>query len=116
MRRTVPFFILSLVLVAVPLRGQSFFSKKKAVPKEAPVPTTPLLPGSFGAWSAPAPSFMAFSASLDSTLGPDAPIFREYSVESVERRAYSQGYQNATLMLYRVRDPSTAYGVYTFLR
>ena len=53
---------------------------------------------------------------LDPLLGPDTPAFREYIVKSVEQRSYTQGAQTASITLYRLRDPSSAYGAYTFLR
>jgi hypothetical protein len=37
-------------------------------------------------------------------------------VKSVEQRSYTQGAQSASITLYRLRDPSSAYGAYTFLR
>jgi len=56
------------------------------------------------------------SNGLDPLLGPDAVAFREYIVKSVEQRPYTQGVQTASVTLYRLRDPSSAYGAYTFLR
>jgi hypothetical protein len=53
---------------------------------------------------------------LDPILGPDTPAFREYAVKSVEQKSYAQGAQSALVTLYRLRDPSSAYGAYTFLR
>ena len=53
---------------------------------------------------------------LDPLLGPDTAAFREYIVKSVEQRSYTQGTQTASITLYRLRDPSSAYGAYTFLR
>jgi hypothetical protein len=55
-------------------------------------------------------------AGLDSLLGPDTTAFREYIVKSVEQRSYTQGAETASVTLYRLRDPSSAYGAYTFLR
>ncbi len=37
-------------------------------------------------------------------------------MKSMETRAYAQGKRTALLTLYRFRDPSSAYGAYTFLR
>jgi hypothetical protein len=86
------------------------------------------LPFSFAGWSsvdisAVAPSFgntqipQAPSPNgLDGFLGPDAPFFHEYFVKSVERRAYMQANQPALISLYHFRDPSSAYGAFTFLR
>src|ERR1035441_766057 len=75
-----------------------------------------LLPSSFAAWSASEPSVVIPSTGLDKILGSDTAIFREYSVKSLERRTYVQGTQSASITVYRLRDPSSAYGAYTFLR
>lgn len=75
-----------------------------------------VLPSSFAGWTATAPSSAISLAGLDQTLGADAPAFREYIVKSIEQRTYTQGTQTATITLYRLRDPSSAYGAYTFLR
>ena len=75
-----------------------------------------ILPPSFGAWTAAGPSTIVPAMGLDPLLGPDAPAFREYIVKSVEQKSYIQGTQSASVTLYRLRDPSSAYGAYTFLR
>jgi hypothetical protein len=75
-----------------------------------------VLPSSFAGWSAPASATAIPPAGLDSLLGPDAPAFREFTVKSVEQRAYSQGSQAASITMYRLRDPSSAYGAFSFLR
>jgi hypothetical protein len=74
-----------------------------------------VLPSTFGSWSASAPSTPVPLTALDPLFGPDATAFREYAVKSAERRSYAQGTQTASVMLYRLRDPSSAYGAYTFL-
>ncbi len=53
---------------------------------------------------------------MEQLLGADASVFREYLVRSIEQRSYTQGNQTASITLYRLRDPSSAYGAYTFLR
>src|SRR5579863_1308743 len=75
-----------------------------------------ILPSSFAGWTASAPPTAIPPAGLDPLLGPDTPAFREYVVKSVEQRSYAQGAQAASVTLYRMRDPSSAYGAYTFLR
>jgi len=75
-----------------------------------------ILPPSFAGWNASTASSTLPPNGIDSLLGQDAPAFREYVVKSVEQRPYSQGSQTASLTLYRFRDPSSAYGAYTFLR
>jgi hypothetical protein len=75
-----------------------------------------ILPSTFASWTAAASSTFIPPTGLDPLLGPDAAAFREYIVKSVEQRSYSQGAQAASITLYRLRDPSSAYGAYTFLR
>jgi len=98
MRRFTLIGILCLTTVALPAAAQS------------------VLPSSFAGWSASEPSVVIPSKGLDQILGSDAAIIREYSVKSLERRAYALGAQTATIALYHFRDPSSAYGAYTFLR
>jgi hypothetical protein len=98
MRRLISIRILFLFAVVRPAAAQS------------------VLPSSFAAWSAGDPSTVVPTAGLDQILGADAPIFREYVLKSIERRAYVHGRQTAAITLYRFRDPSSAYGAYTFLR
>ncbi|HEX4642721.1 MAG TPA: DUF6599 family protein, partial [Candidatus Acidoferrales bacterium] len=90
--------ILCLVVAAIPAAAQG------------------VLPSSFAGWSAPAVATTIPPAGIDSLVGPDASAFREYIVKSAEQRAYSQGTQTASITLYRLRDPSSAYGAFTFLR
>jgi hypothetical protein len=75
-----------------------------------------VLPSAFAGWTASAPSTITPPTGLDSLLGPDTPAFREYIVKSLEQRSYTQGTETASVTLYRLRDPSSAYGAYTFLR
>lgn len=75
-----------------------------------------VLPASFGGWNASAPSSMSAPSQLDQLLGADATPFREYVVKSIEQRTYNQGPETTSITLYRLRDPSSAYGAYTFLR
>jgi hypothetical protein len=75
-----------------------------------------ILPPAFAGWSASAPSTITPPNAIDPLLGPDSTAFREYILKSAEQRPYAQGPQAATITLYRLRDPSSAYGAYTFLR
>jgi hypothetical protein len=75
-----------------------------------------ILPASFSSWIAAAPSSVLPPAALDQALGADGAAFREYVLKSVEQRSYAQGALAASVTLYRLRDPSSAYGAYTFLR
>jgi hypothetical protein len=75
-----------------------------------------VLPSAFAGWNAATPATSVPPAGLEPLLGPDTPAFREYIVKSVEQRSYTQGSQASSITLYRFRDPSSAYGAYTFLR
>ncbi len=83
---------------------------------EHPAAAQNILPFNFAGWNAAAPATNIPPTALDPLLGPDTQAFREYIVKSVEQRSYVQGAQNAAITLYRFRDPSSAYGAYTFLR
>src|SRR6266700_461246 len=76
----------------------------------------PVLPSSFAGWTASAPSSFTPPTGLDQILGSDATAFREYVVKAVEQRNYTQGKQSAAITLYRLRDPSSAFGAFTYLR
>jgi hypothetical protein len=75
-----------------------------------------ILPSTFAGWTAAASSTFIPPTGLDPLLGPDTAAFREYIVKSVEQRSYTQQAQGISVTLYRLRDPSSAYGAYTFLR
>jgi hypothetical protein len=75
-----------------------------------------ILPSTFAGWTAAVPSAAIPPTGLDPLLGPDTAAFREYIVKAVEQRSYTQGAQAASITLYRLRDPSSAYGAFTFLR
>jgi hypothetical protein len=74
-----------------------------------------VLPPAFAGWTAAGSSTLTPPTGLDPLLGTDTPAFREYVVKSVEQRSYTQSSQNVSITLYRLRDPSSAYGAYTFL-
>jgi len=75
MRRLSPIVILCLIAAARPAASQS------------------VLPSSFAGWNAAEAPVVVPSAGFDQVLGPDAAIFREYFLKSLERRAYTQGGQ-----------------------
>ncbi len=75
-----------------------------------------VLPGSFGSWGAPAAATRLRPEALEQWAGVDAGVVREYGAMAAERRAYSRGAESLTITLYRMHDPSGAYGAYTYLR
>jgi Family of unknown function (DUF6599) len=81
-----------------------------------PAAAQSILPSSFADWTASSPSTAISTSGLDGLLGADAGAFREYVVKSVEQRSYIKGTETTSITLYRLRDPSSAYGAYTFLR
>ncbi len=71
-----------------------------------------LLPASLGSWTAGAPQ----TITLEQADGPDAAAIREFGFLSVERADYTLGAKSLTVTLYRMSDPSAAYGAFTYLR
>jgi hypothetical protein len=53
---------------------------------------------------------------MEQVAAADATAFREYFLKSIERRQYSAQARSAMITLYRFRDPSSAYGAYTYRR
>ncbi len=81
-----------------------------------PVGAQEMLPASFAAWNAAAPTARISPAQLEQFAGNDAAVLREYGLQSAEQRQYSRNAQSLTIVLYRMQDASAAYGAYTFLR
>jgi hypothetical protein len=75
-----------------------------------------LLPSSFGGWTASGAETQVSAHSLDQVAKGKEGILREYGVASAESADYSQNGQTATAVLYRMVDPSAAFGAFTFLR
>jgi hypothetical protein len=75
-----------------------------------------VLPPAFGVWSAAGPETQTAPRDLEQLAADKATALREYGVSSAERGAYSQGGQTATITLYRMTDPSAAFGAFTLLR
>jgi hypothetical protein len=78
--------------------------------------TQGLLPPSFGSWTAPAPSTQVSAGQIAQFAGDKAAILHEYGVSGGERRDYAQGAVSVTATLYRMTDPTAAFGAFTFLR
>ncbi len=53
---------------------------------------------------------------LEKLAGDLSPYLREYGFFSGHRRVYAHDGKTATLTMYEFRDPSAAYGAFTFLR
>jgi hypothetical protein len=74
------------------------------------------LPSSFNGWTASAPAAQISARDLDSLAQDKADILREYGINSAEKADYAQSGQMATVVLYKMTDPSAAFGAFTFLR
>ena len=82
----------------------------------APLAAQSLLPGSVGAWSAAGASSQVPAQQIEQLANDRANIVREYGVTSGERREYANGNDKASVTLYRMVDPSAAFGAFTFFR
>ncbi len=76
----------------------------------------PLLPASFAGWNSAQAGMQAVAAQAGQIAGDKTAILREYGLASAERRDYAQGAQSVSVTLYRMSDPSAAFGAFTFLR
>ena len=75
-----------------------------------------VLPPSFGGWTISAPATQFSARDLESVAQDKADILREYGITSAEKAGYAQNGQAATVVLYKMTDPSAAFGAFTFLR
>jgi hypothetical protein len=103
MRHAIPLLILIALLVAVPASAQA------------------VLPNSFGQWSGTPIAGLNPPAVQDgdpANILADqlAAVRRECGFVSREEGTYSQGNDTLHVTLYRMKDPSGAYGLYSFLR
>jgi uncharacterized protein DUF6599 len=76
-----------------------------------------LLPSAFGSWNS-SQSAPTQPSSLEQVSGQNAPIIREYGFEALEQREYVLSGEKSPLdvTVYRMVDPTAAYGAFTFLR
>ncbi len=81
-----------------------------------PLAAQALLPASLGAWMASGDEVQAAPAQIEQLANDRAAVLREYGVASGERREYAAGNEKLTVTLYRMDDPSAAFGAFTFLR
>jgi hypothetical protein len=75
-----------------------------------------ILPATFGAWTADGPGLQVLPQQAEQLAPDKAAVLREYGITSAERREYTQGERTATVTLYKMVDPSAAFGAFTFLR
>ncbi len=82
-----------------------------------------ILPANPGGWDAAGGANVVGPAQLQNFAGEQSEILREYGVIAAEQRQYlsgagagAQDRQTVTLTLYKMVDPTAAYGAFTFLR
>jgi len=79
---------------------------------------SPLLPNQFGPWQAEAPAKTLRGQELGSGWAkwPNGErVLAEAGVSKIEQRAYKSGADEITVRAFVLRDPSSAYELYTFL-
>jgi uncharacterized protein DUF6599 len=81
-----------------------------------PLAAQDVLPASIGAWAASGGSAQASPQQIEQLAKDHAGILREYGITSGERREYANAEDKAEVTLYRMVDPSAAFGAFTFLR
>jgi hypothetical protein len=74
------------------------------------------LPSSLPGWSAGPAARRAAEAGLERLSYDWAPIFREYGAVSVESRSYERNGSKLAVTVHQMRDPTGAYGLFTFMR
>jgi hypothetical protein len=98
-------FVLALVIASV-LAGLS----------STPLAAQTLLPASVGSWAAGGDQSQVPPQQIEQLADNRANILREYGITAGERREYANGNDKATVTVYRMVDPSAAFGAFTFLR
>lgn len=104
MRRSVFLFTIMVFLCAVPASAQR------------------ILPASFAGWTGspqagiPAPVVYNGDHVGSMAASQQAAARQEYGFVSGEQAAYSRGSDKLQVTLYRMKDPSGAYGMYSYLR
>jgi len=79
---------------------------------------TLILPDHFGSWQAESSTKTLKTQDLGANWGqsPNAEqVLHESGLTSIEQRTYLSGQDKVTLRLFTLRDPSSAYELYTFL-
>jgi hypothetical protein len=104
MRHAMPLLILFVLLAAIPASAQG------------------ILPNSFAGWSGSAKAGLnppvVYNGDHVGSMSADqlAAARQEYGFVSGEEGTYSSGSDTLQVTLYRMRDPSGAYGLYSYLR
>jgi hypothetical protein len=75
-----------------------------------------VLPPSFAGWAVSGAPAQITVAGLERFSGGKAPVLREYGVIAAEQANYAKDNQQTKITLYRMIDPTAAFGAFTFLR
>ncbi|MGA8555492.1 MAG: DUF6599 family protein [Candidatus Acidiferrales bacterium] len=94
MRRNIFLLLVLVFLAAMPAMAQG------------------ILPGSFAGWTGDVKG----GAPADAATSQQAAAQQEYGVVSTEQYTYTRGGEKLQVTLYRLKDPSGAYGLYSYLR
>jgi len=97
------------------MKGTVFFVVVLLLGAVQAAPAQSVLPPSFGNWVA-APATQIPARDLASVAQDKADVLREYGVNSAEKSDYAENGQTASVVLYKMTDPSAAFGAFTFLR
>lgn len=81
-----------------------------------PLAAQAILPASVGPWASTGAATQAPAQQIEQLVNDRANILREYGITSGERREYADGNDKTTVTLYRMVDPSAAFGAFTFFR
>ena len=81
----------------------------------SPAVAQELLPASLSDWKSPTASLSVRPNDFAQLSGTDPAILREYGAVAVERRPYARGSETLSVTLYRLRDSTGAYGLFTYL-
>src|SRR5260370_13010722 len=73
-------------------------------------------PASAGTWACSGALTQVSAPQIEQLANDRANILREYGITAGERREYADGSDKTTVTLYRMVDPSAAFGAFTFLR
>jgi hypothetical protein len=82
----------------------------------APLAAQDVLPSNVGTWTASGSTTQVPALQIEQLANDRANILREYGITSGERREYASGDDKITVTLYRMVDPSAAFGAFTFFR
>ncbi len=99
--------ILLCLTLAICLASRAFAGGPAPIPQSS-------LPSSFAGWTGG--SLKGISAPSLQGWDALAPILSEYGFTNGEQRQYDRSRDSLLVRLYRMKDPSGAYGLYSFLR